>query len=234
VSAPSPNGDAETESRAFELVGRLTAGAVHDLNNVLHAVLGYASALAALDGLPDEARAHAADIRLAGERGAELTAYLLALARGGSATPERVDVNAAVRDTVRMLRRMLGDRIDVELALAPGALAVRAPRGAVQRTLMNLLLNARDAMPDGGRIGVETRLSGPGLSSVVLTVTDEGHGMSDEVVARAGRPLFTTKRSGTGLGLASSRAAIEECGGALTLASTRGRGSRVEIALPAA
>jgi signal transduction histidine kinase len=218
----------------LELVGRLAAGAAHDLNNVLMAVLGYAGTLADDPSLPPWAREHAEEIRRAGRKGAEVAAYLLAIARGHRPEPARIDVNETAREAERWVRRLLGPRVALDLYLSSEPLCVLAAPGAIDRILLNLLLNARDAMPDGGRAVLETGRIGFGRETVVLAVSDQGVGMTPRVLANAGRPLFTTKANGTGLGLSSVRALVGECGGTLTIESSHGHGSRVTIKLPAA
>jgi PAS domain S-box-containing protein len=232
----------------LEALGRFAGGIAHDFNNVLTAVLGCAEM--ARDRLEHglSPREEIDEIAAAGRQAAALTRQLLAFARQQVQTPELFQANDVIRETVRMLSRLIGSDVTVTLSLAPDAGALRADRSQLSQVLLNLVLNARDAMPRGGRLAIETQAvrlesgcaerqpdTAPG-DYVRIRVEDEGVGMTREVRERAFEPLFTTKPggAGTGLGLAIVQGVVLQAGGQIAVASEPGRGTRFDVYLPRA
>ncbi|MBL8862062.1 MAG: response regulator [Planctomycetes bacterium] len=222
----------------LESLGRLAGGVAHDFNNITTAILGF-SELAARPGAPPaEVREALAAIRRAGERAAGITSGLLSFARSDVLASSVLELDAQVREALPLLRRAAGDGVQVDVLFgAPGA-QVRMDAARLESALVNLVLNARDAMPNGGRCTIETALADDGAArrQVLLRVSDEGAGMTAEVKARVFEPFFTTKPrgQGTGLGLPSVHGAVTQAGGAITVESEPGRGTRFEIRLPLA
>ena len=223
------------QAAKMEAVGRLAGGVAHDFNNLLTSVLGHADlALGALEpGHPllDDLQ----EIKAAGTRAAALTQQLLAFSRKQLLEPRVLDLNAVVSGTIKMLRRTIGEDVTLVTRLAPDLGHVRADPVQMEQVLINLAVNARDAMPDGGRLVIETtnvRLAaGPGVR---IRVQDNGLGMSEEVRRHAFEPFFTTKEvgKGTGLGLATAYGIVEQSGGTITVASEVGHGTTFLIDLP--
>jgi two-component system cell cycle sensor histidine kinase/response regulator CckA len=238
------------QSQKMEGIGCLAGGVAHDFNNLLTAILGYVE-MCKFD-LPPElpadhpARLDLLEVAAAGERAASLTRQLLAFASRQSVAPVRLDLAALVTDLLKMLQRLLGDDIEIETALEPGAGTVEADAGQIQQLLVNLTVNARDAMPHGGRLLIETAdetindgqgRAHPGAlpgQYVVLTVSDTGAGMTEEVRSRLFEPFFTTKElgKGTGLGLATCHGIVRQMGGHIRVYSEPGRGTTFRIYLP--
>jgi signal transduction histidine kinase/ActR/RegA family two-component response regulator len=224
------------QSQRLEAVGRLATGIAHDFNNQLTIVNGCADLLAHTLGNSSEADL-AKEIKEAGKRSAWLTGRLLSFSRKTAVAPRPLDLNALVNDTCRMIRRMIGENIELRLSLAPALDAVRADPGQMEQILLNLAVNARDAMPNGGELRITTENAQPaGGRSVKLVVADTGEGMTEEVRARLFEPFFTTKApgKGTGLGLAVVHGIVEECGGRVEVRSRPGAGTTFEILLPSA
>ena len=234
------------QSQKMEAVGRLAGGIAHDFNNLLTAIIGYSDLLQ--DTLADNPPAiqQVLEIRTAGERAASLTQQLLAFSRRQVLQPKVLDLNVIVGDFERMLRRLVGERIQVVVNYASGLWQVKADPGEIGRAIMNLSLNARDAMPDGGTLAIET--ANVTLSEVdapaqdlapgryaMLAVRDTGVGMDAEMQAHIFEPFFTTKETGkgTGLGLATVLGIVEQSGGAIRCQSEPGRGTSFKIFLPA-
>jgi two-component system cell cycle sensor histidine kinase/response regulator CckA len=234
------------QAQKMDAVGRLAGGVAHDFNNLLTVISGYSDFILAASPPGDERRADAEEIRRAADRAAQLTQQLLAFSRKQVLHPQVLDLNAVVGDASRMLRRLIGEDIRLELHLAPDAGAVRIDAGQLQQVLMNLAVNARDAMPLGGRLTIATAPVGvareePALPEplppgeyVRLAVTDTGAGMTPEVQARAFEPFFTTKEmgKGTGLGLSTVYGVVTQSRGRLRVDSAPGRGTTLEIFLP--
>ena len=235
------------QSQKMEAIGRLAGGVAHDFNNLLTAINGYSEmALAALD--PDNrVTGYIAEVKKAGKRAAALTTQLLAFSRRQILQPEVIDLDTVVKDMEMMLRRVIGEDIVLTSNFADDLCTVEADPGQIQQVLLNLAVNARDAMPRGGQLTIETRNAdlaeanghthhnaNPGLYAV-LSVTDNGPGMDDATLARAFEPFFTTKSAGkgTGLGLATVHGIVEQSGGHVRVHSHPGRGTRFEIWLPA-
>ncbi len=234
-------------AQKLEAVGRLAGGVAHDFNDLLTVILGYGNLL--LDQLADDHVLHqeVAEIKRAAERAANLTQQLLTFGRRQVLSPRPVDLNPVIGAQLEPLRQLIGAGIELTLMLAPGLDPTRVDPGQVEQMLMDLAANARDAMPQGGRLTIETanvefdaaaarrRAVQPG-PYVMLAVTDTGQGMDAATQARLFEPFFTTKEPGrrTGLGLSSVYAVVRQCGGNVFVSSERGRGSRFEITLPRA
>jgi CheY-like chemotaxis protein len=219
----------------MEAVGQLAGGVAHDFNNLLTIIRGNVElAEQALTGntLPVE---ELVEVRRASDRAAALVRQLLAFSRRQPVQLQLTDVNDVLRDLHEMLTRLIGETIALETTLAPGLPPVLLDAGALQQVVMNLVVNARDAMPDGGAIRISTALDRDARGRPVrITVKDSGLGMSEEVRARAFEPFFTTKEvgKGTGLGLAVVYGIVTHADGDITIDSTEGRGTAIHIHLP--
>ena len=230
----------------MEAVGRLAGGVAHDFNNQLTVIKGYCDVL--LRQLPPEspAREPLGQILASARQAADLTRQLLAFGRKQLLQPQVIDVNEVLRQTADPIRRLIGDDVELVLRLGDGLKAVNADPVGVRQVLLNLATNARDAMPDGGRLTVETADAHlddgpsqphPGAASgphVILAVSDTGVGMDEETRRRLFDPFFTTKPvgMGSGLGLASVYGFVKQSGGYIHVASERGKGTTVCIHLP--
>ncbi len=234
------------EAQKLEALGRFAGGVAHDFNNMLTAIKGYSELL--LDRLEPGSTAHheAEQIHRAAEQASSLPAQLLAFASEQTMDVELVDLSALVLDASSMLRHIVGATVDVTVTPAVGPALVRVDPDRIEQTLVNLALNARDAMPDGGTLTITVsstefaadreHAGGQAGSYVMITVADEGHGMDPETRARAMEPFFTTKSrgKGSGLGLASVYGTVSQSGGFVSLESAPGRGTTVELCFPAA
>jgi len=238
------------QSQKMEGIGRLAGGVAHDFNNLLTAILGYVE-MCKLD-LPPElpadhpARVDLQEVATAGEGAASLTRQLLTFASKQIVAPVRLDLSILVTDSLKMLQRLIGDDIEIETALDPAAGTVEADAGQIQQVLVNLAVNARDAMPNGGRLLIETTAetisddqarARPGEipgQYVLLAVADTGAGMNEEVQSHLFEPFFTTKElgKGTGLGLATCHGIVRQMGGHIRVYSEPGRGTTFRIYLP--
>jgi len=218
-------------SQKMEAVGRLAGGVAHDINNVLAVVLANASLL--LDALPpDDPRAEdAEEIRKAAERGAGITRQLLAFSRQQVLRARVLDLNKVLRDITRMLRALIGEDVRTELRLCADLGLVRVDQGQVEQVIMNLAVNARDAMPGGGTLTLATANDG---SHVQLTVSDTGVGMDAATLRRIFEPFYTTKEKGkgTGLGLSTVMGIVEQSGGTIDVESAPGRGTAFCVRFP--
>jgi two-component system, cell cycle sensor histidine kinase and response regulator CckA len=224
-------------AQRLELIGRLSSGIAHDFNNLLTVVLSLAEL--AHESLPPDHPVHDDLNRIteAGEQAASLAGQLLAFSKQQRATARRSEVNRAARRTLDLLRGVLPSAVRMEVSLADGELFVPLDETQLQQVLMNLCLNARDAMPDGGRLGVRTEAASVAEEAgaapwVRLSVADEGCGMSDEIKMQIFDPFFSTKERGTGLGLAVVRQIVDGCGGRVEVDTESGRGSRFDVWLP--
>jgi CheY-like chemotaxis protein len=215
----------------MEAIGRLAGGIAHDFNNLLTAILGFGTTL--LDGIPpdDARRGDLEDIVKAARRAAELTRQLLAFGRRQVLRPRVLDLNTIVTNLHRLLERVLGADIAVDLVLAPDLRAVEADPGQIEQVLLNLAVNARDAMPNGGRLRIETANGSP--ESVRIRVADTGVGIAPDAMRWIFEPFFTTKEQGTGLGLAMVYGIIQQSGGRIEARSTPGEGTTFDCYLPA-
>jgi two-component system cell cycle sensor histidine kinase/response regulator CckA len=236
------------QAQKMEAVGRLAGGVAHDFNNLLTAILGYCELLLADVGQDDPRAADIREIQKAGTRAAGLTRQLLAFSRKQLIEPSRLDLNAVVAGIRGMLGRLIGEDVKIVVALAPDLAPVLADRGQVEQVIMNLAVNARDAMPKGGTLTIDTAnveldehyvathldvRPGP---YVVLTITDTGTGMTPAVRARLFEPFFTTKEpgKGTGLGLATVYGVVARSGGSVGVYSEVGKGTSFKVYLPRA
>jgi hypothetical protein len=226
------------QAQKMESIGRLAGGVAHDFNNLLTVINGYSRLLLARLGADDPARAQIAEIHKAGERAAELTRQMLAFSRKQVLEPRVLDVNGAVKEMRSMLERLMGE--DVEVHVVPGAVGgtVRADPHQLGQAILNLAVNARDAMPGGGRLLIETACVERGESHagryVMLAVSDTGSGMDEATRQRIFEPFFTTKEAGkgTGLGLPAVQGVVEQSGGFIEVDSEPGRGTAFRIYLP--
>ncbi|WP_168219430.1 PAS domain-containing protein [Limnoglobus roseus] len=236
------------QAQKMEAFGQLAGGVAHDFNNLLTVINGYTALL--LEELPsdDPSRLPLDEVQKAGERSAALTRQLLAFSRQQVPAPRVLDLNTVVGDLAGLIRRLIGEDVRLTTAFARGLWPVLADAGQVEQVLVNLCVNARDAMPTGGRLAVTTRNAvvaagetadhpdaRPGPHAV-LTVTDTGCGMPPEVQARIFEPFFTTKGvgKGTGLGLATVFGIVKQAGGHVRVRSAVGAGSTFEVYLPGA
>ncbi len=231
------------QSQKMEAIGRLAGGVAHDFNNLLTVIAGFAEIV--LTDLPAGDMADAvAEIKAAAMRAANLTKQLLAFSRKQVLQPRVLDLNEIVRGMEELLRRLIGENISLVTVLSSGLHKVKADRGQIEQVIMNLAVNARDAMPTGGRIVIETRNASSGIGDkkahtepcAILSVSDTGHGMDTDTVSRIFEPFFTTKElgKGTGLGLSTVYGIVEQSGGTLTVDSRVGYGSIFRVCLPAA
>jgi PAS domain S-box-containing protein len=221
-------------SQKLDGIGRLAGGIAHDFNNLLAVILSY-SVLVAEELPAGRLRSDVEEIRDAAERAATLTRQLLVFGRREVVRPRPIDLNSILADTERLLRRTIGEDVDLRVSAEPRLWPVRADRSQIEQVVLNLAINSRDAMPDGGTLIIETSNAQESASSVVLTVRDDGAGMTPEVAERAFEPFFTTKPStrGTGLGLASAYGIVTAAGGTIDLETAAGQGTTVRIVLPA-
>jgi two-component system cell cycle sensor histidine kinase/response regulator CckA len=225
------------QSQKMEVVGRVAGGVAHDFNNLLTVVAGNADLL--LEELGDDERARS--IRDAAEVGAALTRQLLAFSRQAVVKPGPLDLNEAVREFTRIADRLIGEDVSIELQLAHSSAVILADRGQIQQILLNLAVNARDAMARGGKLVFSTRLvrddaqeAGTPPRWIELEVKDTGTGMDEVTRGRALEPFFTTKDpgKGTGLGLSTIADIVQQMRGSIAIASAPDRGTTVTIRLP--
>jgi PAS domain S-box-containing protein len=240
------SGDMLRQSQKMEAVGQLAGGVAHDFNNLLTVIGGYSDLLA--QKLPPESpyRRDVEEIRKAGTRASSLTRQLLAFSRKQVIAPRVADLNEVVAGMEKMLRRLIGEDIDLVTVLRPGLWNVRIDTGQVEQVLLNLAVNARDAMPGVGKLLVETENGsiGEGLTErlgfgvpgeyVILSVRDNGSGMDEETLSHIFEPFFTTKETGkgTGLGLATVYGIVKQSDGYITAESRPGEGATFRIFLP--
>jgi PAS domain S-box-containing protein len=234
------------QSQKMESVGRLAGGVAHDFNNLLTVINGYSELLDSKVGGDGQLQEMVRQIRHAGQRAAELTAQLLTFSRRQAAQPKPIDLNTVVEESQKMLQRVVGEDVQVETNLSTGLGMILADAGQMHQVLMNLVVNARDSMPDGGTLTIETRNVEPaeGLTMpsqeappgrcVCLTVSDTGTGMTEEIRQRIFEPFFTTKEKGrgTGLGLATVQGIVRQTGGGIVVESEPGLGTTFDIYFP--
>jgi PAS domain S-box-containing protein len=234
------------QSQKLEAVGQLAGGVAHDFNNLLTAILGSAEELTSALDEASPLRACVDDIQGASQKAALLTRQLLTFGRRQAARPRVLHLGELVASTLRLLRRLIGEDVELTAVSQPGLGCVLADPSQLEQVILNLAVNARDAMPGGGRLTIETANAdvgeeargGNGLRPgrhVVLTVKDTGSGMTAEVQAHLFEPFFTTKEPGrgTGLGLSTVYGIVKECGGDVRVESEPGRGSTFRVFLPA-
>jgi two-component system, cell cycle sensor histidine kinase and response regulator CckA len=225
------------QAQRMEAVGQLAGGIAHDFNNLLQSILSYSEFLS--DGLDPESEMQrdVAEVQKAAHRAAGLTRQLLIFSRQHVALPVVTDLNDSVRDTEHLLRRTLGEEVQLDCHIADDPCLVLADAGELELMLMNLALNARDAMPLGGSLSVSVDTVAPdgpdGLFGRV-EVRDDGRGMTPEVAAKAFEPFFTTKEPGrgTGLGLAMVYGIAKRAGGSASISTAEGVGTTITVLLP--
>jgi two-component system cell cycle sensor histidine kinase/response regulator CckA len=236
------------QAQKMEAVGQLAGGVAHDFNNLLTAILGYASLM--LDDIPEEdpLRQDLIEIQSAGERAASLTRQLLAFSRRQMLQPQVVDINTLVQQLEKLLRRLISEDVELVTALAADLLPVRVDPASVEQILVNLAVNARDAMPVGGRLTIETsnveldesaafmHTAMPPGQYVMLSVGDTGQGMDEATRLRVFEPFFTTKEQGkgSGLGLATVYGMVKQSGGFIWVYSEPSHGTVFKVYLPPA
>jgi two-component system cell cycle sensor histidine kinase/response regulator CckA len=234
------------QAQKMEAVGQLAGGVAHDFNNLLTAILGYADILSSQVGEGSPATESVAEIRKAGERAASLTRQLLAFSRRQVLEPKVLDLNAVVENLEKMLRRLIGEDVELFTVLDRGIARVRADAGQLEQVVINLAVNARDAMPKGGTLTIETKdveldeayarehISVRPGRYVMLAVSDTGIGMSVETKSHMFEPFFTTKGKGkgTGLGLATVYGIVKQSGGYIWAYSELDRGTSFKVYLP--
>jgi two-component system cell cycle sensor histidine kinase/response regulator CckA len=231
-------------AQKMEVVGRLAGGVAHDFNNLLTVVMTSCQLLARR--VDERAQLHVRNVLDAAERGSALARRLLAFSRQQAIDRRIVEVRAVITDLERMLRTVMGEHTQVHLELADPAGGIEIDQGQLEQVLLNLALNARDAMPRGGELRITTRYVSHGdaiaagaprrlaTDWIALTVSDTGHGMSADTSSHVFEPFFTTKSHGTGLGLATALAIVRDAGGDITLDSAPSRGSAFTLWLPRA
>lgn len=231
----------------MDAIGRLSGGVAHDFNNLLGVIIGYCEVLQDRIGEKDPLRSSVDQILKAGNRAASLTRQLLAFSRQQVLEPRVLILNSVVSDMEKMLRRLIGEDIELKIKLDPAAAKIKADQGQVEQVIMNLVVNARDAMPEGGRLTIGTgriemddefvkRYPYPVLTGpyVQLTVSDTGIGMDAVTQQRMFEPFFTTKEKGkgTGLGLSTVYGVVKQSGGYIDVHSSPGQGTTFEIYVP--
>ena len=225
------------QTEKMDTVGRLAGGLAHDFNNVLTTIMASASVLDDTLAPGDPRRDAARDVIDAAERGAEMTRRLLMLSRRQTAEARPVNLNAIVGGLRNLLRRLAGSSVEVEVRLAEALPDVVADPTELEQVVLNLVVNAGQAMPAGGRLTIETaRCRTPdvtGRAPVVLSVRDTGVGMDESTRAKIFEPFFTTKAEGTGLGLATVYGVVSRAGGEIEVESALGEGTRFVVRLPA-
>jgi two-component system, cell cycle sensor histidine kinase and response regulator CckA len=236
------------QSQKMEAIGSLAGGVAHDFNNLLSVILGYSELVAEGLGADDPRRSDLDEVQQAGARAAALTRQLLAFGRRQVLQPKTVKLNEIVASVERMLQRLIGEDIELMTVLQPSLSLVTVDPGQFEQVIMNLAVNARDAMPRGGTLTIETaevdldesdvreHAGAKTGRNVVLAVRDNGVGMSEETKTRIFEPFFTTKElgKGTGLGLSTVFGIVRQSGGSIRVRSELGKGTTMEIYLPAA
>ncbi|MDB5047438.1 MAG: putative Histidine kinase [Fibrobacteres bacterium] len=240
------------QSQKMEAVGRLAGGVAHDFNNLLTAINGYSEILLQSMEQENPKRSAVEEIKKAGERAAALTMQLLAFSRKQVAVPKVLEANSVVSDMVSLMRRLIGENVELEVLLNPEAGRFKADAALVQQVILNLAINARDSMPSGGRLRVETgvvelqerlevreagvgfHLKAPSGRYVTISVRDSGSGMDDSVLSHLFEPFFSTKAKGkgTGLGLSTVYGVVKQFNGAIRVESSPGKGTAIIIHLP--
>ena len=234
------------QAQKVEAIGQLAGGIAHDFNNLLGIIIGYSEMFEERLGPDDPLRPKAEQIKKAGRRAASLTRQLLAFSRQQALEPRVLDLNAVIADTLKMLRRLIDENVELVSVPEPALGQVSADQGQIEQIIMNLTVNARDAMPHGGKLTISTGNAemddafvrrNPGAipgSYVVLSVSDTGCGMDHDTQAHIFEPFFTTKGEGkgTGLGLATVYGVVKQSGGYISVESEPGKGSTFRIYLP--
>jgi PAS domain S-box-containing protein len=233
-------------AQKMEAIGRLAGGVAHDFNNLLTVIQGFSEMALKSTGLDAAVRRDLEEVHRAALRAADLTGQLLAFSRRQPVQPRVLDLNTLVADMAKMLQRLIGENIELETRMGPRLARIRVDPGQIEQVIVNLVVNARDAMPGGGRLVIETAnhscADGSGAPchpscpgpSVTLTVSDTGTGMDPETLRHLFEPFFTTKArgKGTGLGLSTVYGIVQQCGGDIEVASEPGRGTTFRVYLP--
>jgi PAS domain S-box-containing protein len=233
-------------AQKMDAVGRLAGGVAHDFNNLLSVILSYSELMLGDMSADDPLRDDLEQIRIAGKRAADLTGRLLMFSRQQVVEPRTIDLREVLFSVEKMLHRLVGEDVDLTCVVEPGLGMVRADAGLMEQVIMNLAVNARDAMPTGGRLTMEARNVSLGDGyvrshigaalgpHVVLSVTDTGTGMDEATMQRIFEPYFTTKEQGkgTGLGLSTVFGIVEQAGGHVAVSSELGLGTRFDVYLP--
>lgn len=230
------------QSQKMEAIGRLAGGIAHDFNNLLTVIRGYGELISERVAKYPELRPDVDEVLKATSRAADLTGQLLAFSRQQVLAPKVLDLNDVITDLGSLMHRLIGEDVELTLQLAPHLAAVQADPGQLEQVLMNLAVNARDAMPQGGKLTIETAMADSGKSVdgvsgnlVRMSITDTGVGMDEETRMRLFEPFFTTKEQGkgTGLGLATVYGIVKQSGGHIEVHSQIRRGTTVQVFLPA-
>ena len=234
------------QSQKMEAVGQLSGGIAHDFNNILTVIQGNAALLQGLNLQPAEIRDCSDQIARAGDRAAGLTRQLLMFARKQQMQPVNLDLNETVAQMTKMLQRILGEDIALRAEYSPALPPIHADIGMIEQIILNLAVNARDAMPGGGKLTIRTKVenfqpaargtTGPAQTHVCLTITDTGAGIAPEILPRIFEPFFTTKEvgKGTGLGLATVYGIMQQHHGEITVQSEPGKGASFNVYFPVA
>jgi two-component system cell cycle sensor histidine kinase/response regulator CckA len=228
------------QSEKMEALGMLAGGIAHDFNNLLTIISGYSQMLQTSYLSTDTDRTALNEVLKACEHAAGLTAQLLAFSRRQPVQPQSIDINRLLEQTAVLLRRLIGEQIDLRVNAEPDTGFIRADPGQIQQVILNLAINARDAMPEGGSLVIQTRRLPPSGarpgSYVLLEVSDTGSGMEESVRSRLFEPFFTTKPAGrgTGLGLATVSRIVKQFGGTIEVFSEAGHGATFRVYLPRA
>lgn len=231
------------QSQKVQAIGQLAGGVAHDFNNILTAIIGHTELMLQRAPAADPMQTHAEEIQKAAHRAAGLTRQLLAFSRKQVLQPKVIDLNAVIAEMNKMLQRLLGENIKLVTKAHPQLGRVKADPGQMEQVLLNLAVNARDAMPQGGTLTIQTDNVGLGIKSdtgagagdyIMVAVSDTGVGMTSEVQARIFEPFFTTKElgKGTGLGLATCHGIIKQSGGHIGVFSEPSRGTTFKVLLP--
>jgi two-component system cell cycle sensor histidine kinase/response regulator CckA len=234
------------QAQKLDALGRLAGGIAHDFNNLLSVILGYSSSLVMEDGLAMNFRTQIAEVKTAAERAADLTQQLLAFSRGQMLEPQIVDLNAGLIRLEKLLKRMVGEDVELRMVLNSQTGRLRVDASQLEQVVMNLVINARDAMPTGGTLSIETdnvdldeqyardHLGTQPGRYVMLSVSDTGCGMDKATQTRIFEPFFTTKGpgKGTGLGLSTAFGIVKQSGGSIWVYSELTRGSSFKVYLP--
>jgi len=221
------------QAQKMEVLGQLTSGVAHDFNNLLAAIIGNLYLLEISETMTPQDRQIAVRVSKVAERGATLTARLLAFARRQNLSPRSVEVDGLIEDLADLIEYSIGKNIVLELSLNAKPERVWVDKAQLENALLNLVINARDAMPEGGRLRLETRIDAEGRT-VSISVADTGAGMDETTRERIFEPFFTTKGLGSGLGLSIVYGFVKQSGGDITLSSELGAGTTFELRLPIA
>ena len=228
-----------SDSQHLALIGRLVGGVAHDFNNLLTGILLYCDLMQGKLAASDSLGQKVDEIRVAAEQGAGLIRQLMSVGREDKDAPRSVAFNDALREMAPLLQHLVGEKVHITMELGEGTACVSITLAQAQQIVLNLVLNARDAMPGGGEVLVETDSrvfegTGPGDRIFELTVKDSGTGMDAKTASRMFDPFFTTKAPGrgTGMGLTTVRKIVEDAGGIVTVVTAPGQGTQITVRLP--